>query len=52
MQIQEFLTSMVQRGGSDAHLKAGMPPGIRISGKIQSCGTELLSAAASPRSPE
>ena len=42
MQIQEFLSTMVQRGGSDAHLKAGMPPGIRIAGKIQAMGTVSL----------
>jgi twitching motility protein PilT len=42
MQIQEFLTSLVQRGGSDAHLKVGMPPGMRIAGKVQAVGEENL----------
>ena len=42
MQIQEFLATMVQKGGSDAHLKTGMPPGIRISGKIQQFGDANL----------
>lgn len=35
MQVDEFLTKMVQSGGSDAHLKVGMPPGIRISGQLR-----------------
>ncbi|MDH3217347.1 MAG: type IV pilus twitching motility protein PilT [Candidatus Krumholzibacteria bacterium] len=34
MQVDEFLKKMVQCGGSDAHLKVGMPPGVRISGEI------------------
>ncbi len=43
-QINEFLTMMIQKGGSDAHLKVGMPPGIRISGKITQIGETPLSA--------
>ena len=35
MQVDEFLKKMVACGGSDTHLKVGMPPGIRISGVIQ-----------------
>ena len=45
MQIQEFLTTMSQKGGSDAHLKPGMPPGIRINGKIHPQGETALTAA-------
>jgi len=45
MQIQEFLAMMVQKGGSDAHIKVGMPPGIRISGKITQIGDTPLTAA-------
>jgi twitching motility protein PilT len=45
MQIQEFLTMMIEKGGSDAHLKVGMPPGIRISGKITPIGETVLTAA-------
>ena len=33
---------MVQCGGSDAHLKVGMPPGVRISGVIQPQGKQPL----------
>ena len=42
MKIDELLKHMVNSGGSDAHLKVGMPPGIRITGKIQPQGTERL----------
>jgi len=38
MEIKELLTTLIQRGGSDAHVKAGMPPGIRVSGKIHPLG--------------
>jgi twitching motility protein PilT len=42
MQIQEFLTTLVERGGSDAHLKVGMPPGMRVAGRMQPHGAEHL----------
>jgi twitching motility protein PilT len=42
MQINELLTKMVEQGGSDAHLKVGMPPGVRISGKIHQMGDTPL----------
>ena len=32
--IEELLTLMVQRGGSDLHITAGSPPKIRIDGKL------------------
>jgi twitching motility protein PilT len=44
MQINEFLTTMIQKGGSDAHLKPGMPPGIRLSGKITPYNDTALTA--------
>jgi twitching motility protein PilT len=43
--IHEFLTMMIQKGGSDAHLKVGMPPGIRINGKVTPQGEEALTGA-------
>jgi len=43
IQINEFLKKMVECGGSDAHLKVGQPPGIRIAGVIHQQGTETLS---------
>src|SRR5678816_985694 len=45
MQIQEFLTMMIEKGGSDANLKVGMPPGIRINGKITPIGETALTGA-------
>ena len=45
MEIQEFLTMMIQKGGSDAHLKVGMPAGIRINGKITPQGETPLTGA-------
>ena len=43
MQIDEFLKKMVELKGSDAHLKVGKPPGVRISGVIHPQGeTPLL----------
>ena len=41
-QIDEFLTKVVKLGGSDAHLKVGMPPGIRIAGEIMPQGDQKL----------
>ena len=32
--IEELLTILVQRKGSDLHLSAGSPPKIRIDGKL------------------
>ncbi|HEU4365072.1 MAG TPA: ATPase, T2SS/T4P/T4SS family, partial [Candidatus Krumholzibacteria bacterium] len=45
MQIRGFLENMVKLGGSDAHLKVGQPPGVRISGKIQRQGDAPLTPA-------
>ncbi len=42
MQVDDFLKKMVACGGSDAHLKVGMPPGVRIAGEIQPQGTTPL----------
>lgn len=42
MRVDDFLKSMVEKGGSDAHLKVGMPPGFRISGEIQPQGDVAL----------
>jgi twitching motility protein PilT len=42
VQIDAFLRTMVQRGGSDAHLKVGMPPGLRIAGNIHPQGETRL----------
>ncbi len=42
MQVDDFLKKMVECNGSDAHLKVGKPPGMRISGKIEPQGGESL----------
>jgi len=42
MQVNDLLKRMVELGGSDAHLKVGQPPGVRISGKIQPQGEQRL----------
>jgi len=34
MQVDAFLTKMVEADASDVHFKVGCPPGFRISGKI------------------
>ena len=45
MEINEFLSRVVKLGGSDAHLKVGQPPGVRVSGKLKPQGTEPLTPA-------
>ncbi len=40
--IEELLTLMVQRGGSDLHLTAGSPPKLRIDGKLVNTEHEVL----------
>ena len=42
MQVDEFLKKMVECGASDAHLKVGMPPGVRVSGQLRPQGGEPL----------
>jgi twitching motility protein PilT len=42
MEVNEFLKKMVEAGGSDAHIKVGKPPGVRISGVIHPQGDEPL----------
>lgn len=45
MQVDDFLTQMVKSGGSDAHLKVGMPPGMRVVGVIEPRGKQPLTPA-------
>jgi twitching motility protein PilT len=40
--MEELLTIMVQRGGSDLHISAGAPPKIRIDGKLYDTEHEVL----------
>lgn len=41
--IQELLAEMVKRGASDLHITAGIPPMLRLAGKLAPMGTEKLS---------
>ena len=42
MHVNDLLKRMIELGGSDAHLKVGQPPGVRISGKIHPQGEQRL----------
>ncbi len=42
MHIDDFLKQMIECGGSDAHLKVGMPPGVRVSGQLRPKGDGRL----------
>jgi twitching motility protein PilT len=43
LEIQEILQLVVDKGASDLHLKVGLPPIIRVSGKLQKTDFETLS---------
>jgi twitching motility protein PilT len=45
LQVNELLKRLVDLGGSDAHLKVGQPPGMRVSGKIVPQGQHPLTPA-------
>jgi twitching motility protein PilT len=46
MHINQFLTQLVERRGSDLHLTAGLPPCIRVDGALQSLpGYEALNGS-------
>ena len=40
--IQDLLSEMVKRGASDLHITAGIPPMLRLAGKLAPMGTETL----------
>ena len=40
--IQDLLAEMVKRGASDLHITAGIPPMLRLAGKLTPMGTEKL----------
>ncbi|MDD3927341.1 MAG: ATPase, T2SS/T4P/T4SS family, partial [bacterium] len=46
MHIDELLKIMVEHKGSDLHIKAGVPPVIRINGQLVAAGSEPLSPDA------
>ncbi len=41
--IEDLMEQLVEMGGSDLHLSAGLPPYFRISGKLTPIGNEPLS---------
>jgi twitching motility protein PilT len=42
MMIEDLMEQMIEMGGSDLHLSAGLPPYFRISGKLTPIGDEPL----------
>jgi len=42
LSIEELLTVMVQRGGSDLHISAGAPPKIRVDGVLVNTEHDML----------
>jgi len=42
LNIQEMLKELVDRGGSDIHITTGVPPQIRINGKLRSLNYQPL----------
>ncbi len=44
--MDRFLESMVEKGGSDLHIKSGSKPKIRINGQVSDLSREILSPQA------
>jgi len=44
MMIEDLMEEVVERGGSDLHISAGLPPYIRISGHLTPTEHEVLTA--------
>ncbi len=44
LMIEDLMEQLIEMGGSDLHLTAGLPPYFRISGKLQPIGDEALTA--------
>ena len=42
--LDQFLRTMLEKGGSDLHLTVGLPPKSRISGSLQPIGDQALDA--------
>lgn len=40
--LEELLQALVAQGGSDLHLSVGSPPKIRVDGKLQDVGKDVL----------
>ena len=58
MNLDEILIEMIEREGSDLHIKAGRPPLIRIAGELlptehdPTSSEEILEALTSVMAPE
>ncbi len=44
MMIEDLMEQLIEMGGSDLHLSAGLPPYFRISGKLTPIGDHVLTA--------
>ncbi|MCY7393815.1 MAG: Flp pilus assembly complex ATPase component TadA, partial [Leptolyngbyaceae cyanobacterium CAN_BIN12] len=44
LMIEDLMEQLVEMGGSDLHLTAGLPPYFRISGHLQPIGDQALTA--------
>ncbi len=49
LMIEDLMEQLVEQGGSDLHLSAGLPPYFRLSGKLTPVGEEALSEDACNR---
>jgi len=49
MMIEDLMEEVIERGGSDLHLSAGLPPYIRVSGKLTPTEHEPMSPEACQR---
>ncbi|TVQ09990.1 MAG: type IV pilus twitching motility protein PilT [Leptolyngbya sp. DLM2.Bin27] len=49
LMIEDLMEEVIERGGSDLHLSAGLPPYIRISGKLTPTEHEPMSAESCQR---
>ena len=44
LMIEDLMEQLIEMGGSDLHLTAGLPPYFRISGHLQPIGDQALNA--------
>ncbi|MBD2325880.1 type IV pilus twitching motility protein PilT [Alkalinema sp. FACHB-956] len=44
LMIEDLMEQLIEMGGSDMHLTAGLPPYFRISGKLQPISDQVLSS--------
>ncbi len=44
LMIEDLMEQLIEMGGSDLHLTAGLPPYFRISGHLQPIGDQVLNS--------